>query len=118
MGDRIKALGMHICAQRGTDVFSGRCFYHFPLLLSTELAARTLGLCSGSTEALPHCSDLGPGSTPCSFTPGCAEHRESRPAAGPGQGAVDGPPTPLPAAEYFQGERLPGPAGGRGWEGG
>lgn len=115
MGDRIKALGIHICAQRGADIFSGRCFYHFLLSLDTELGLRG---CSGSTEALSCCSDLGPGSAPCSFAPGCAEHWKSGPAAGPGQGAVDGPPTPLPAAEYFQGERLPGPAGGHGWEGG
>lgn len=44
IGDRIKALGIHICAQRGADIFSGRCFYHFLLSLDTELGARTLGL--------------------------------------------------------------------------
>ena len=89
----------------------------FLLLLSADLGARTLGLCSGSTEGLPHCSDLGPG-IPCFFAPGCAEHWKPGPAAGPGQGAVDVAPTPLPAAEYFACERLPGPAGGCGWEGG
>jgi len=44
MGDRIKALGIHICAQRGTDIFSSRCLYHFLLSLDTDLGARTLGL--------------------------------------------------------------------------
>ena len=48
------------------------------------------------------------------FAPGCAEHWEPGPAAGPGQGAVASTAPSLPAAEHLTCEGLPGPAGGCG----
>lgn len=90
-------------------------------------AGAAMSLLSCSTDLGARCqvhrgpphpgSDLGPG-TPCSFAPGRTEYWKPGPAAGPGQGNVDGPPAPLPAAEHLTCEGLPGPAGGRGWGGG
>lgn len=63
-GNRRRALGVHICAQGGADIAQSRCCYESSPLVSTDLGARTLGLCSGSTEGPSPCGDRGPG-VPC-----------------------------------------------------
>lgn len=98
-------------------MFEAGATMSLPLSLRSDLRVRTQGLRSGSVGSPSPSSDLRPG-IPCFFTPGCAEHRKPRPAAGPGQGAMDGPPPPLPATEYLTCETLLGPAGGCGRGGG
>lgn len=50
-GNRIRALGVHICPQR-CRYCSKQVLLSLPLSLSTDLRVRTQGLCSGSTDAL------------------------------------------------------------------